>query len=133
MYEDMLDEAYEDVPSDGSHKKRFEIPEADVTVQGKETIVHNFRRMAKKLGRTPKHLLKFLSKELATNGNLKGEKVIFKGAFPEIKINSKIEEYFNNFVVCHNCNSPDTKFIQHNGKKYVKCEACGAKKAAKNV
>ena len=133
MYEDMLNEAYENVPSDKSHKKRFKIPEVEVTVQGKKTIIHNFRKIAKNFGRDPNHLLKFLSKELATNGNLYGEKVIFKGNFTEIKINSKIKEYADKFVLCPKCESPDTKIIERNGQKYVRCEACGAENSIEEV
>lgn len=133
MYEDMLNEAYENVPSDKSHQKRFEIPKADLTEQGKKTIVHNFRKIAKKFGRNPKHLLKFLSMELATNGELIGEKVIFKGNFSELKINSKIDEYAEKFVICPKCDSPDTKIIDHNGRKYLKCEACGAQNPVEEV
>ncbi|HIH71333.1 MAG TPA: translation initiation factor IF-2 subunit beta, partial [Methanothermobacter thermautotrophicus] len=48
-------------------------------------------------------------------------------------INERIEDYVNKFVICHECNRPDTRIIREGRISLLKCEACGAKAPLKNV
>mgnify|MGYP001951507777 CR=1 FL=1 len=46
---------------------------------------------------------------------------------PSSKINNKIQDYANEFVICKDCNKPDTKILKEGRIDMLKCTACGAK------
>jgi len=48
------------------------------------------------------------------------------------RINEKIRQYANEFVLCQECGKPDTK-IEKDGKfPFLKCQACGARQPLKS-
>jgi len=68
-FEKLLDKAYEELPENvKSHKSRFEVPPAVVTIAGNRTIIENFVDIAEAMNRDPNHLLKFILREVATAG-----------------------------------------------------------------
>ena len=77
--------------------------------------------------------MKFLLKELATKGEIEGQKANFQGVFSNHVINSKIETYVKIYVLCPECGKPDTKTIKEDRQNFVKCEACGARHPVSKV
>ncbi|ADL57947.1 MULTISPECIES: translation initiation factor IF-2 subunit beta [Methanothermobacter] len=132
-YEKLLERAIEQLPPEVFETKRFEVPKAYSVIQGNRTFIQNFREVADALNRDPQHLLKFLLRELGTAGNLEGGRAILQGKFTHFLINERIEDYVNKFVICHECNRPDTRIIREGRISLLKCEACGAKAPLKNV
>ena len=132
-YDDMLKICMEKLPKECGKGDRFCIPKAEVLIQGARTIFFNFYDVASGLRRDPKHLLKFFLKELATSYEEKDKKVIFQGRFPGILINKKVELYVKNYVLCANCNKPDTKLMKIDRIDVMKCEACGSRQAIKKL
>ena len=61
----------EQMPKIVKERQRFEIPKVKGHIQGNKTIIVNINKICSVLGREPKHLLKFLLKELATSGEIK--------------------------------------------------------------
>ena len=127
-YDKLLEEAY------GKVKKtecsgRFEILKAEGHHEGTRTVISNFQQIVRCLRRKPEHLSKFLFKELATSGYVEGDRLIFDRKMPSQRINDKIEQYANNYVLCNKCKKPDTELIEEGGKKFVRCLACGNKRA----
>ena len=47
------------------------------------------------------------------------------------RINEKIRQYANEFVLCFECGKPDTKIEKDGELTYMKCTACGAKNFVK--
>jgi translation initiation factor 2 subunit 2 len=126
-YEQLLDKAYEKVKVIEGNGERFEIPRIEGHFEGKRTILTNFFHIASYLRRDPDHFLKFLTKELAAKGVVDGERIILNIKVPSKKINPKIEQYIEDFVLCKECRKPDTE-LQKEGKLTVlHCLACGAK------
>ena len=125
-YENLLDRAYEKMPEKLLKHSRFEIPKADIHLEGNQTIIKNFLEISETLGRDPQHLLKFLLKELATPGTLRRQSAILQRSLRVGMINKRIEDYVNEYVLCHECARPDTKITELSGQKIIKCEACGA-------
>lgn len=125
-YEDMLKKAIAEIPEGLESTDRFEIPKVQILVQGKNTIIQNFTQICDILRRKPLHLQKFLVKELAAAGvpfknSLKLNSVIRKD-----KIEQKLEDYVNKFVLCNECGKPDTKLDRdERGIVRKKCSACG--------
>jgi len=131
-YDEMLEKAYKEIPSDLiTNKERFEIPRVRGHIEGSKTIISNFFQITKTLNRDPKHLLKFLQRELATPATIQNELLILGSKISAAKINAKIEEYAKLFVICPECGKPDTSLIREKGVLMIKCHACGAKHPVK--
>ncbi len=126
-YEDLLGKAYEKIKSSEGNGERFEVPKVEGHFEGKRTILTNFMQISNHIRRDPDHLQKFLFKDLATSGNRDGDRLILNNKISSSKINPKIEEYLREFVLCKECNKPDTEIIKEGKINFVHCLACGAK------
>ncbi len=132
-YEELLHSAFENLPKAAAGTERLEIPEPELLFQGTQTIVKNFSLVAKALRREPKHLLKFLSKELASPGSLDGERAVFQTKLSVRVLQQKIESYKTEFVICKECKRPDTDLVLQNRILQLKCQACGARSAVREI
>ena len=131
-YKKMLKEVRKNLPEVVFIKERFEIPKVLGHIQGNRTIVSNFLQIASSLRREVDHLLKYVLKELATPGEIKKSGALILGTkVPASRINDKIRQYANEFVLCFECGKPDTQIIKEGKLTYMKCTACGAKNFVK--
>jgi translation initiation factor 2 subunit 2 len=126
-YENLLNRAIDQLPPEVFETKRFEPVKAYSVIQGNRTFIQNFKDVADSLNRDPQHVLKYLLRELGTAGNLEGVRAILQGKFNHFLINERIDEYIEKYVICHECNRPDTKIIREDRIFILKCAACGAK------
>ena len=126
-YEEMLKKAIKEIPESVFERDRFEIPKVMGHIQGNRTIISNFWQIADTLRRNPEHLLKYVLKELATPGNLKKNGLLIGAKVPASRINEKIKQYANEFVLCKQCGKPDTKIEKDGSIAHLKCAACGTK------
>jgi len=86
------------------------------------------------LNRDPLHILRFLSREMATAGALdKAGRAIFQGKFKSDTLERLIKHYVDEFVVCPVCKRPDTKIVKERRFSFLACEACGAKSSIRTV
>jgi len=132
-YENLLDRAMKKMPKDIVKTDRFVIPKVEGMISGARTIITNFFEVATALRRKPEHFQKFLLKELATKGNVEGKRLIVLGNFSRDLLNKKLEIYVKNYVVCPQCNKPDTKIEVHDRMMFLVCEACGSKHAVSKI
>ena len=131
-YKSMLEEVRKNLPEAVFIKERFEIPKVMGHVQGNRTIISNFLQIASSLRRDVEHLLKYVLKELATPGEIKKSGALILGTkVPASRINEKIRQYANEFVLCFECGKPDTQLVKESELTYMKCTACGAKNFVK--
>jgi len=128
-YEQMLEQAYKKVKQIDTSESRFEIPKVEGHFEGKKTILTNFIQIASHIRRKPEHFQKFLLKELAASGQIEKDRLILNIKVPSAKINSKVEEYVKEFVLCKECGKPDTELTKehHSRLTFIHCLACGAK------
>src|SRR3989338_2535258 len=121
-YKKMLEDARKDLPDVVFLKERFEIPKALGHMQGNRTIISNFLQIVSALRRDANHLLKYVLKELATPGEIKKSGALILGTkVPASRINEKIRQYANEFVLCFECGKPDTTIVKEEGLTYMKC------------
>ncbi|MBI2546299.1 translation initiation factor IF-2 subunit beta [Candidatus Woesearchaeota archaeon] len=132
-YEELLDMGKKQLPERVLAKERFEIPKVVGHIQGNKTVISNFSQIASTLMREPSHLLKFILKELATPGELQGNLLIIGTKVSASRINDKIKEYAESYVVCPDCGKPDTKIFREGNVMFLKCQACGAKQHIKKA
>lgn len=127
-YKHLLQRARKNLPEkNGQSSERFEVPKVKGHVEGNKTVISNFSQIVSTLNREQDHVLKFLQRELATPAQVDGQRLIFGRKLSSSLINSKIEEYAKNFVLCKECGKPDTKIVREDHFKFLKCSACGAK------
>ena len=126
-YKELLKRAHEKFPPELLKKERFEMPVFQSYTVGMRTIVRNFGSVAESLRRDPQHLLKFLTKEMATAATLEGGRAIFQGRFPNETLQHLLSRYAERFVVCPVCKSYDTKIVKERRLFFLRCEACGAR------
>ena len=132
-YEDLLNKAYEKLPKTEATSERFETPKVETIVQGNQTLIKNFSQIYQILRRDPKHLLKFLTRELAIPADFDGSRAILQSRIPNNLIQKKLETYVKDYVLCKECGKPDTKLIKEDRITFLKCEACGAKASVKSI
>ncbi|MCF0226420.1 MAG: translation initiation factor IF-2 subunit beta [Methanobrevibacter sp.] len=125
-YENLLNRAIDQLPPEVFEHKRFKIPKAYSDIQGNRTFIKNFKDVSEGLGRDPQHVLKFLLRELGTAGNIEGGRAILQGKFTHYLINERLEDYVEKYVICQECNRPDTRIIREGRIFLLKCAACGA-------
>ena len=133
-YEKLLNEgmANVNVSEVGS---RYEVLGVEGHIAGTKTIISNFAQVATCLRRKPEHLTKFLLKELATSGEVVGDRLILTSKKSSNLINEKIKKYVDKFVLCKKCGKPDTELVREvgglvreGGEIELRCLACGARR-----
>lgn len=132
-YEQMLKKVRSKIPRVASKRERLELPRIRHSVAGMRTIFHNFRDTADALNRNPHHLLKFLSREMATAATLQELRAIFKGKFSRQTLERLLQRYMDQFVTCPICKLPDTKIVKERRLTFLVCEACGAKSSIREL
>ncbi len=125
-YSELLKKAKKGLPEVKKESSRFEFPKAVVEVIGRQTTIRNLSDIAKALRRDPKHIVKFLLKELAIPGNMTGSELVLQGKIYESMVKKKLEDYIKEFVLCKECGKADTVVEKKADALMVKCEACGA-------
>lgn len=130
-YEALLDRAIANLPDKETTDARFVIPEPKIMVEGKTTILDNFNNIADVLNREPDHVMKYLTREMGTAGKIDGSRAIFQGRFSKDQIKSNIEAYVEEFVMCSECERPDTQLMKMDRIMVLKCAACGAHRPVK--
>lgn len=135
-YEELLKRAQAKLPKERITGERFEIPQIrsfTIGKRGSRTIIHNFKEIADALNRKPRHLMKFLTNEMATAGNLEETRATFQGKFTKDTLKRLLKIYIDNFVICPVCKRPDTKVVKEKRFSFLTCEACGAKSSVKAI
>lgn len=132
-YAKLLSRAREELPQDLFGGARFEMPKIKAITVGNKTIIKNFRELVNTFRRDETHLMKFLLGEMATSGNIEGSQAVFQGKFSQNFIQDKVQKYADGYVLCPECNKPDTKIIKEGRIYFLRCEACGAKHPIKNI
>ena len=128
-YENLLERAREGLEDVMQNAERFSPPDPEILHEGsKKTIIRNFSEIVDALRRDENHLYKFLLQELGTAGSIDKRRLVLQGRVPEKKIKERIKSYINTFIVCQECNRPDTSFLRTGRTLNLHCEACGAKR-----
>ncbi len=134
-YDNLLDRARSQVPEDAFKRsgERFRVPKVQLMVQGNRSIWQNFQDVINALNRPGKEVLKFVSGQLGTAGNVEGSNALFNGKFTEQALSEVIDKYIESYVICPVCTRPDTDIIKDSGAYYLRCSACGARTSIRPV
>jgi translation initiation factor 2 subunit 2 len=125
-YELLLERAKKKLPHTLESHDRFQVPEPDVMIEGKTTVIRNFGDIVDALRREPDHLLGYLLRELGTAGSMEGRRAVFKGKVAVAQVADRIKNYVDEYVLCSECSRPDTKIVKDGRILILVCETCGA-------
>ncbi|HDP73537.1 MAG TPA: translation initiation factor IF-2 subunit beta [Candidatus Woesearchaeota archaeon] len=132
-YKEALGRAFAKVPSKLKEHSRFEPKRFLSRIEGNKTVISNFSQVCSSLGRKPEHLLKFLQRELATPGEIKNSLLYLGTRIYSQRIDEKLDEYIEKFVMCHECKRPDSEIIKDKGLSFLVCHACGARRPVREL
>lgn len=130
-YRSLLQRARELLPNVHLKAERFEIPKVKGHVEGNKTIIANFIDICNIFRREPAQVLKYLQRELATPAAIDGARLILGRKLTSMLINSKVDQFARDFVLCSECNRPDTQLKKEGNVLFMHCSACGAKHPVK--
>jgi translation initiation factor 2 subunit 2 len=129
-YEELLDNIYSNLPKKADKGERFEMPKFEYFTEGNKTIVKNFKAVSERIRREPDFISKYLTKELAVPAEQQGERLILQRRLSGDMLNKKLEDLINKYVICKQCNRPDTHIEDMGGRlRNLVCESCGARAA----
>lgn len=132
-YDDLLKRACSKMTGVSLKQERLELPRLLITTVGMRTIITNFKELADVLDRDPQHILKFLTREMATAATFHESRAIFQGKFRRESFDRLLQRYMDSFVVCPVCKRPDTKILKEKRLSFLICNACGARSAIKQL
>jgi translation initiation factor 2 subunit 2 len=132
-YDELLKRACSNMPEVSLKHERLELPRLQITTVGMRTIISNFNEVADVLNRDPQHILKFLTREMATAATFQDARAVFKGKFRRDSFERLLQRYMESFVTCPVCKRPDTKIVKEKRLSFLVCNACGAKSSIKQL
>lgn len=132
-YEALLEEAYKNIKPVESKIDRFEVPKVEGHIEGTKTIITNFKQICSYIRRDPENLVKFLLKELAVPGSIKGDRLVLTRNISSKMVNEKLALYVQQYVICKECKKPDTEIRKEGEFNFIHCLACGAKKSIPRI
>jgi translation initiation factor 2 subunit 2 len=132
-YDELLKRACSQMPEVSLKRERLELPRLYITTIGMRTIISNFKEVADVLNRNPQHILKFLTREMATAATFHDTRAVFQGKFKRDSFERLLQRYMESFVICPVCKRPDTKIVKEKRLSFLVCNACGAKSSVKQL
>src|SRR4030067_1246080 len=108
-YKELLKRGCAQIPEVTTKRERLELPPLFVNTIGMRTIISNFKELADALDRDPQHILKFLTREMATAATFHDSRAIFQGKFRRDRFGRLLERDMVGFVTCPCCKGPSTK------------------------
>jgi translation initiation factor 2 subunit beta (aeIF-2b) len=104
------------------------VPDPEVRKEGNVTVFENFRDVCQELSREADHVMKFLQDEVGTSARIdESGRVRLTGDFGAKRISDAIEAYTEQYVLCSECDLPDTNIEREQGAERLQCTACGAR------
>lgn len=112
---------------------RYKMPAVFGKIEGSgngiKTAIPNISEVGTSLHRAPGEVNKFFGTELGaqTRYNAETDRAIVNGAHTDAVLQDLVHKYIEKFVLCPNCNLPETEYKIKNDTIYHRCAACGAK------
>ncbi len=108
---------------------RYKMEQLMVQILGKgngvKTAITNLHNIAKSLNRPPDCLMKFLSCELGAGSCCKNNTYTINGQHTPAELQDTLDRFIAKFVLCTDCENPETKLVVKSKKLYRHCTACG--------
>ena len=130
-YKDLYDRARNQLPEKVFEQSRLEIPKISSVIEGNKTFIVNIKDVLTTINREDNHFLKFFAGELATSVTMEGVRAVFAGKHAKTTLQNLLERYVKEYVICGECDKPDTVLVTEVRILRKRCDACGASMAVK--
>lgn len=110
---------------------RYKMPRLQAKVEGKgngiKTVVVNMVAIATALDRPPTYVTKYFGCELGaqTQWDIKNERYIVNGSHDAAKMQDMLDGFIKKFVLCEQCDNPETVLKIKKNMIGASCKACG--------
>lgn len=110
---------------------RYKMPRLIAKVEGKgngiKTVIANMSEIAKALSRPPTYPTKYFGCELGaqTQFDNKNDRYIVNGAHTSDKLQDLLDGFIRKFVLCPECDNPETNLLVKKNSILQRCIACG--------
>lgn len=110
---------------------RYKMPRLQAKVEGKgngiKTVVVNMVAIATSLDRPPTYVTKYFGCELGaqTQWDIKNERYIVNGSHDASKMQDMLDGFIRKFVLCEQCDNPETVLKIRKNMLGASCKACG--------
>lgn len=110
---------------------RYKMPRLVAKVEGKgngiKTVVVNMVDIARALARPPTYVTKYFGCELGaqTQFDIKAERYIVNGCHDAVKMQDMLDGFIKKFVLCEQCDNPETVLKVKKNMIGASCKACG--------
>lgn len=131
-YKNLLKKVLDSTNKNELAEERLKVPKAEIFYEGNTTVIKNFDKITDIINRDPNVVLKFLLGTFGTAGELVGPRAVFQGKIPTKNIHDRIKDYVDMFIVCSECNRPDTHLVKQGRELLIRCDACGAFRSVKS-
>jgi len=131
-YKNLLKRVLDSTSTEKIEDDRFKLPKAEIFYEGNTTVIKNFDRISDAINRDSDLVLKFLLGAVGTAGEMESGRVVFQGKIPAKQIQDKLKEYIDTYVICSECNRPDTHLVKQGRMMLLRCDACGAFRSVKS-
>jgi translation initiation factor 2 subunit 2 len=131
-YRKLLKNVLDDTSTKKIVEDRFKLPKIEIFYEGNTTVIKNFDKVSDVVNRDPQLILKFLLGGVGTAGEMEGGRVVFQGKILAKQIQDKLKEYIDTYVMCSECNRPDTHLVKQGRNILIRCDACGAFRSVKS-
>ncbi len=127
-YQALLERARAKLPPVRTGGERFQVPEPDVMIDGKNTVIRNFQEITGVVRREPAHLIGYLAREFGCPGILDLPRGVLKSRLTKDQLAQRVRDYTAKYVICSECKRPDTHLQKDGRFTLLVCEACGAQR-----
>jgi len=110
---------------------RYKMPRLQAKVEGKgngiKTVIVNMVDIARALARPPTYVTKYFGCELGaqTQFDIKSERYIVNGCHEAGKMQDMLDGFIKKFVLCEQCENPETVLKVKKNMIGASCRACG--------
>lgn len=130
-YQFLLSRLMDKISPEKKRKRTKIIPHVNASKIGsRKTIIVNYDVICSKINRTHTHVMEYILSELSTTGSIdSANRLLIKGIFKGIKIDSILSKYVDKYVRCDTCLGLFTELesSRKSGKRmFIKVCDCGA-------
>lgn len=94
---------------------------------GGTTTITNIKSLAKSLERTEDQITVYFKKNMKTQVSLKDNSISIRGSKTLDELESVLELFIKEYVLCNHCGNPETKMYSVSKQEKRICKACGLK------
>lgn len=104
---------------------RYKVPIPKIEHKNRKTKITNLSEIANAIKRNPDYISKYFGCELSTVYKYKNDECIINGNHSRQVLDKILDDFINKWVLCSNCELPETDLLVRKNKIYFDCKACG--------